>query len=162
MSVKLVLILGLLASGCDDPDASRPAAVETTAEQDADFERAVTAGRMLPDLQTYLASDAPPMRTFTFDRLAFSRGSATVRPVDQRTIYALANLLQNHPKARIQIIGYGDGDRGGIDNKSLPFQRAASIAGALRAAGVDATRLETAAGREDAKARAAQLLVLQK
>lgn len=161
-SVVWVLILGFHASGCDNPDEPRSTAVETTAEQDVDFVQMATAGKMLSDLQTYLASDAPPLQTFTFDRLTFIPGSSAVRPVDQRTIYALANILKNRPNTRIRIIGYGDGLRQGASDQSLPLKRAASIAGALRTAGVDASRLETAAGREAGKGRAAQLLVLQK
>ncbi len=161
-SVVLVLILGFLASGCDKSNESHSTSKETTVEQDADFVQMATAGRMLSDLQTYLASDAPPLAKFTFDRLTFSPGSSTVRPVDQRTTYALANLLENHPNARIRIIGYGDGDRVDARDKALPLRRAASIARALRTAGVEASRLETAAGREAGKGRPAQLLVVQK
>jgi outer membrane protein OmpA-like peptidoglycan-associated protein len=160
--ITLIAALAACISGCDGRDDAQSSPLETTAEEDADFVRMATAGRLLPDLQSYLTSDAPAPRTFNFDRLAFSSGSSKIQAADERTIYALANALRNHPSARIRIIGYADPEFDGADYKGLPLRRAQSIAEALREAGVDGSRLETAAGRTVGKGRVAQLLVLQK
>ena len=161
-SIALIAALAACISGCGARDDAQSSPVETTSEQDADFVRMATAGRLLADLQSYLTSDAPAPRTFNFDRLAFSPGSSRIQAADERTIYSLANALRNHPSARIRIIGYADPGFDGADYKDLPLRRAESIVEALRAAGVDSSRLETAAGRTVGKGRVAQLLVLQK
>ncbi len=74
-----------------------------------------------------------------------------MRSVDEATIYAVANVLKNHPDARIRIVSYADKDRDGDDYESLPLQRAASIINALETAGVEESRLEAAAGRVPGK-----------
>ena len=155
-----IVLLGLLV-GCDQQERSqKPAA--STAEADADFIRMASAGRMLPDLQDFLESKEPTPRSFTFDRVNFSPGSATVRSVDEQTIYAVANALQGHPGARVRIVGYDDGEGTRHANAALATQRAAAIVLALRKAGVAPSRLEAARGREDNAARATELVVLQK
>jgi outer membrane protein OmpA-like peptidoglycan-associated protein len=148
-------------AGCDVP--GQPAtSVQTTKAQDADFNRMATAGKMLSDLHTYLGSGDPAPQVFTFDRLAFAPGSSAIRPVDQPTIHTLAATLLNNPGVRARIVGYGDGDRIGADSGSLGLQRATVVLLALRKAGIDASRLEAAAGREANGQRAAQLIILQK
>ncbi len=159
-SAILIVLAGLVV-GCNEPER-RETPAQSTAEQDADFVRMASAGRMLPDLQDYLKSKEPTPRSFTFDRLNFARGSSTVRPVDEQTIYAIANALQAHENVRVRIVGYDDGERTRNQNGRLALQRAASIVFALRKAGVGPSRLEAAAGRQDNAARAAELVVLQK
>jgi outer membrane protein OmpA-like peptidoglycan-associated protein len=155
-----VMLLGSLA-GCGQPAASqRPAA--TTAEEDADFVRMATAGRMLSDLQDFLNSKEPAPKVFTFDRLDFRPGSASVRPVDEKTIYALANALQEHPGTRIRIVGYDDGSGTRDANATLARQRAAAVVIALRQIGVSSSRLEASSGHEGHGARSTELVVLQK
>jgi outer membrane protein OmpA-like peptidoglycan-associated protein len=160
--VLLAVILALLTSACDGPSKPASTAVQMTAEPDADFVRMATAGKMLSDLQTYLASGDPAPRTFTFDRLDFKPGSASVRPIDRPTTHTLAISLQNHPNVRVRIVGFGDGERTRTNNNSLGLKRAAAIVLALRNAGVEPSRLEVAAGREGNRQRAAQLIVLKK
>ena len=147
--------------GCGQQGTSkRPAA--TTAEEDADFVRMASAGRMLSDLQEFLKSKDPVPRTFTFDRLDFRRGSATVRPNDEQTIYSVAHALDVHPDARVRIVGYDDGTGARGANPALARQRAAAVLMALQKAGVAASRLEAVPGREGHGARATELVVLQK
>jgi outer membrane protein OmpA-like peptidoglycan-associated protein len=159
-AVVCMVLLGSLA-GCGQPaDSREPAA--TTAEEDADFVRMATAGRMLSDLQDFLKSEETAPRTFTFDRLDFRPGSASVRPVDEKTVYAIANALQEHPAARIRIVGYDDGSGTGDANAILARRRAAAVVTALRQAGVSSSRLEASIGREGNGARSTELVVLQK
>lgn len=158
----LALMLALLVSGCDAPDKAASAPAQTVAEQDADFNRMATAGKMLSDLQTYLASDDSASRAFTFDRLTFDPGSSRIRPVDQPTVQTLATTLRNNPAVRARIVGFGDGERSGSNNNALGLQRARAVLLALGNAGVDPSRLEAAAGRETNRQRPAQLVILQK
>ena len=160
--VLLVVLLAFAISACDGPSepASRP--VEPTAERDPDFARMATAGKMLSDLQTYLASGEPAPRTFTFDRLIFDPGSSEVRPTDQPSIHTLALSLRKNPDVRVRIVGFGDGERIRTNNNSLGMERATAIVLALRNAGVEPSRLEAAAGPEAHRGRAAQLIVLHK
>jgi outer membrane protein OmpA-like peptidoglycan-associated protein len=134
--IVLVALLSTLLVACNSSAEAPSEDDQSTAEQDAEFVRMATAGKLQSDLQSYLASDAPAPRTLTFDRLAFAPGSSTVQPIDQPTIYGLANVLQNHPEVRIRVLGYADPYRDGADHESLPLRRASSIAAALEAAGV--------------------------
>jgi outer membrane protein OmpA-like peptidoglycan-associated protein len=155
-SVLLIFLVGCGQQG----STQKPSA--STAEEDADFVRMASAGKMLSDLQDFLKSNDPAPRNFTFYRLDFKPGSATVRPVDEQTIYSVANALQAHPSARIRILGYDDGIATRNANPALAGQRAAAILIALQKAGVAGSRLEGARGREDHGARATELVVLQK
>lgn len=157
----LVSIVALLVSGCDAPNNSDLVPIQTT-EQDADFNRMATAGKMLSDLHTYLGSGDPAPRALTFDRLAFDPASSVIRPVDQPTIHTLAVTLQNNPDVRARIVGFGDGDRSGNNNTTLGLQRARAILLALSNAGIHPSRLEAVGGREANGQRAAQLIILQK
>ncbi|MBA3511874.1 OmpA family protein [Sphingomonas sp.] len=160
--VLLVVILALAIAACDGPSEPASTAAETTAERDPDFARMATAGKMLSDLQTYLASGEPAPRTFTFDRLNFDPGSSEVRITDQPSIHTLALSLRKNPDVRVRIVGFGDGERIRTNNNSLGMERATAIVLALRNAGVEPSRLEAEAGREAHRGRAAQLIVLQK
>lgn len=161
-AVLFVVIPALAISACDGPSEPASTAAETMAERDPDFARMATAGKMLSDLQTYLASGEPAPRTFTFDRLNFDQGSSEVRPTNQPSIHTLAIFLRKNPDVRVRIVGFGDGERIRTDDNSLGIERATAIVLALRNAGVKPSRLEVAAGREAHRGRAAQLVVLQK
>ena len=158
-TISIVLLVFLV--GCDQQGTSqKPAA--STAEEDADFVRMASAGKMLADLQDFLKSNDPAPRSFNFDRLDFRPGSATVRTIDEPTIYAVANALQAHPAARIRIVGYDDGIGTGAANPTLAIRRAAAILVGLQKAGVAGSRLEATRGREHHRARATELVVLEK
>ena len=150
-------VAAVFVAGCDAPSKPSSGPPQT----DAEFNRMVSAGKMLSDLQNYLASLDRAPQTFTFDRLSFDPGSALIRPVDQPTIHTLAATLQNYPAARARIIGFSDGDRDGV-TRSLGLQRARAIMLAVQAAGVPASRLEAAGGRDANGPRTAQLTILKK
>jgi outer membrane protein OmpA-like peptidoglycan-associated protein len=122
----------------------------------------VTAGKMLSDLHTYLASGDPTPRAFTFDRLSFAPGSSVIRPLDQPTMHTLAATLHNNPVVHARIVAFGDGDGSKTNDSSLGQRRATTIRLALLDAGVDASRLQAAAGREANGQRPAQLIILKK
>ena len=161
MKSALSRVLLLFLVGCGQ-QGTVPKPTESTAEEDADFLRMATAGRMLSDLQDFLDSKDPAPRSFTFDRLDFSAGSAKVRPVDEQSIYSVANALQGHPGVRVRIIGYDDGASTRMANPALASQRTAAILNALRKAGVASSQLEGARGRESYGARSPELVVLAK
>ncbi|AYV48585.1 OmpA family protein [Caulobacter flavus] len=100
------------------------------------------------ELQKYLASDAPTPRTFTFDKLNFDSASSAIRPVDEPTLVALARILDAYPKAKVRVEGYADARGSQVDNLKLGADRAAAVASALVAKGVDSGRIATAAGGE--------------
>lgn len=158
----LPAIIALLIAACEAPREPADTTDQSNTEEDADFNRMVTAGKMLSDLHTYLASGDAAPHPFTFDRLAFAPGSSLIQPVDQPTIHTLAATLHNNPDVRARIVGFGDGDRSKTDNNALGLQRAMALRLALTKAGIHPSRLETAAGREANGQRPAQLIILQK
>jgi outer membrane protein OmpA-like peptidoglycan-associated protein len=147
--------------GCGQQGTSKKPAA-STAEEDADFVRMASAGKMLLELQEFLESKDPVPRSFTFDRLDFRPGSAVVRSIDEQTIYSVAHALDMHPSARVRIVGYDDGMGTRDANPALARQRAAAVMLGLQKAGVAASRLEAVRGREGHGARATELVVLQK
>lgn len=101
------------------------------------------------ELQRYLASPRPAPRTFTFERLNFDTGSASIRPVDVATVDALARILAAYPDARGRIIGYTDARGSEGANADLGRRRAEAVRDAVVARNVDAARLEAVSGGEN-------------
>ena len=165
----IALILGILAlllalSRCHSDNATRAAttpqavAPVSPAAVAVPTERVVLPGGNALDLapaslnyelQRYLASDAPAPRTFTFDKLNFDTASSTVRADDQSTIDALGQILAAYPKATVKLVGYADARGTDPANKQLGEARAKSVAQALTAKGIAASRVTTASGGED-------------
>jgi outer membrane protein OmpA-like peptidoglycan-associated protein len=98
------------------------------------------------DLQAFLASSAAAPRTFTFDKLNFDTASSSIRPDDQQTLSALSQILAAYPKTGVRLVGYADARGTDSTNVKLGADRAASVAKALAAAGVDPKRIATASG----------------
>jgi outer membrane protein OmpA-like peptidoglycan-associated protein len=156
----IALPLAALVSACDWNTAP-PAERQSTEAEDADFARMVSAGKMLPDLREYLEEGDPAPRTFTFDRLIFDPGSSKIRAVDEQTLFALANLLREHPKVRARILGFDDGGNSGGNSAVLALRRASAVVRFLKEAGV-ANRIEGAGGNQGSGSRATQIVVLEK
>ena len=75
-------------------------------------------------------------------------GSAEVRPQYRKEIADLGAALAARPTSRVRIVGYADA-RGSTDaNADLGARRAAAVAAALVATGLQAGRIETATGGE--------------
>ncbi len=98
------------------------------------------------DLQAFLASPAAPPRTFTFDKLNFDTNKADIRADDQPTLSALSQILAAYPKAVVRLVGYADARGTDAANAKLGADRAAAVAKALTAAGIDAKRISSASG----------------
>jgi outer membrane protein OmpA-like peptidoglycan-associated protein len=98
------------------------------------------------DLQAFLGSAAAAPRTFTFDKLNFDTDSSTIRADDQPTLSALSQILAAYPKAVVRLVGYADARGSDAANAKLGADRAAAVAKALTATGIDAKRISTASG----------------
>ena len=98
------------------------------------------------DLQAFLASSAAAPRTFTFDKLNFDTASAQIRTDDQPTLSALSQILAAYPKAAVRLVGYADARGSDAANAKLGADRAAAVARALSAAGINLARISTASG----------------
>ena len=98
------------------------------------------------DLQAFLASTAAAPRTFTFDKLNFDTASSTIRADDQPTLSALSQILAAYPKAAVRLVGYADARGSDATNVRLGADRAAAVAKALIATGIDGKRISTASG----------------
>ncbi len=150
------LLFGLKSCGTDEA-ATTAAATPATAAAALPVETVTLPnGRRLGlapntlnyELQRYLASDAAAPRTFTFDKLNFDTGAATIRAEDQDTIDALAQVLAAYPAARAQVVGYADARGAAGANATLGADRAAGVKAALVAKGIDAGRLDSVSGGE--------------
>lgn len=80
---------------------------------------------------------------FSFDRLEFDTGSATLRPSSNAQLDAIASILKAYPNVAIKIGGYTDNVGDDASNRQLSAWRAARTKDALVARGVEASRLES-------------------
>lgn len=157
LALLLVLFGGLRSRGDEDAPGATvvtapPAAVATPG---AAGQPVVTERVTLPDgrpleldraglnfaLQSYLASDAPAGRTFTFDALQYETGSSRLRPEGERTLESLAAILLAYPKTVVRLEGHTDEAGDPANNQRLSAARAAETADALAVYGVAAERL---------------------
>jgi outer membrane protein OmpA-like peptidoglycan-associated protein len=88
-------------------------------------------------------ASAPLPHTFDFERLTFSRGSASVTPGSMKTVDDLAAMLKAYPSARIRIVGHTDTTGNAATNQTLSGARANAVERALVARGVGRDRIET-------------------
>ncbi len=100
------------------------------------------------ELQRFLASNEATPRTFTFDKLNFDTGSATIRAEDQANVDALAQILAAYPKAAGRVVGYTDARGSAGANANLGKDRADAVVAALGAKGVASGRVTAASGGE--------------
>jgi outer membrane protein OmpA-like peptidoglycan-associated protein len=148
----LLLALFALLRGCDTDDRQvRSAPVETRSTETTRSDAApgrLTEGTVAYELDRFLASDAPPPRTLTFDKLNFETGSSALRPEDVTDLDQLAQVLNTHPRARIAVIGYADARGSRRANARLGEERARAIVDGLTTRGIAADRLEGRSGGE--------------
>ena len=81
--------------------------------------------------------------------ILFATGSATVGPLLQQDLAALARNLMDYPNSTIQVIGHTDNVGNATYNLSLSRQRAAAVAAILIANGVPSSRITTIGRGED-------------
>jgi len=79
---------------------------------------------------------------FTFDRLEFETGSATLKPTSAEQLKNIAEILKAYPKVALKIGGYTDNVGKPADNLALSQKRAANTMQELVKLGTDAKRLE--------------------
>ncbi len=144
-----LLLLGL--RGCDrkkDGRVTETVSTTTTAAATAPTATgaAATTSSFNEDVKTFLASNDPAPKTFTFDKVLFDTASATIRPDDQATVDDLAATLASYPKAKVRLVGYTDARPVTGGNVRLGADRAAAVAKSLEAKGIAADRIETATG----------------
>jgi outer membrane protein OmpA-like peptidoglycan-associated protein len=104
----------------------------------------VARGGFAWTLQQYLASTEAGGRSFEFDGLHFASNSAELGQQSQPTVASLVSILQAYPNARVRVDGHTDevGDPAG--NKKLSEERAAAVAQAIIAGGVQPQRVTSA------------------
>ena len=79
---------------------------------------------------------------FTFDRLDFETGSATLRPTSAEQLRNIAEIMKAYPKVALKLGGYTDNVGNPDDNLKLSKLRAQNTMQELVKSGVDAKRLE--------------------
>lgn len=147
----LALILAL--SQCDN-DKNDADDVAGTAQQEEVVTPAVagaplTSGTLAYDLDRFLASSDGTPRTFTFEKLNFDSGKATIRAGDEKDLDDIARVFAGYPKARAAVVGYTDSQGAAASNRELGGDRARAVIAALGARGVAADRFEARTGGED-------------
>jgi len=79
---------------------------------------------------------------FTFDRLTFETGKATLKPESQEQLKNIAEILKAYPKVTLKLGGYTDNTGDPQANLKLSQQRAETVMADLVKLGVDAGRLK--------------------
>jgi len=134
----------------------------------------VRAGSIDEQLFRFLSGSTPAPKTFTFDYLDFDTGLATYTASSQPTIDGMAAILNAYPTAVVRVEGFTDSEGDDASNLALSQARADTVAQALVARGVAASRVSavgvgearpvgdnnTEAGR--AKNRRIELVVTQR
>ena len=79
---------------------------------------------------------------FTFDRLTFETGKATLKPESQEQLQNIAEILKAYPKVMLKLGGYTDNMGDPQSNLKLSQQRAETVMADLVKLGVEAGRLK--------------------
>lgn len=79
---------------------------------------------------------------FTFDRLEFETGSATLMPTSAEQLNNIAEIMRAYPQVNMKIGGYTDNTGGPEANLSLSQERANTTMSELVVLGVEAARLQ--------------------
>jgi outer membrane protein OmpA-like peptidoglycan-associated protein len=79
---------------------------------------------------------------FSFDRLDFETGSATLKPTSAEQLKNIAEIMKAYPKVGLKIGGYTDNTGNADANLKLSQTRAENTKQELVKLGVDAKRLE--------------------
>jgi outer membrane protein OmpA-like peptidoglycan-associated protein len=96
--------------------------------------------RELADLQ---AKQTDRGMLVTLGDVLFETGRAEIRPAAQESIGKLANYLNQHADRRVLIEGFTDSTGSDATNMTLSQRRSQAVADALRARGVDPSRVAT-------------------
>jgi outer membrane protein OmpA-like peptidoglycan-associated protein len=123
------------------------AAANASADANAARQQAANAQAQAQALQQEL-SDLQARQTdrgmlVTLGDVLFEFGRAEIKPAAQASIAKLAHYLNQHPDRRILIEGFTDSVGSDSANMVLSQRRSQAVADALRAQGVDPTRIAT-------------------
>ena len=78
---------------------------------------------------------------FSFDRLTFETGSATLKPESQEQLNNIAEILKAYPNVELKLGGYTDNVGDANANQKLSGDRADNVKAELVKLGIDAKRL---------------------
>ncbi|MCA1654183.1 MAG: OmpA family protein [Sphingomonadales bacterium] len=140
----LALILLLTQCGHRDDRSTTTTTQQTTTQRVAGAPLA--QGSLADQLDQFLASKGGLPRTFSFDRLNFDTGKATIRSADEQDLNDIARVFAAYPSARAAIVGYTDAQGSSGANEQLGADRARSVIAALQQRGVDPKRFEARSG----------------
>lgn len=80
---------------------------------------------------------------FDFDRILFDSGSATLRPESNEQVGNIAAILKAYPQVSVKVGGYTDNTGKAEDNLKISGERAAAVASAVIALGVEPARVSS-------------------
>ena len=128
------------ATASADANVARQQAVSAQADAAQAQAQAADLQRELADLQ---ARQTDRGMLVTLGDVLFEFGRAEIKPAAQASIGKLAHYLNQHPDRRILIEGFTDSVGSDSANLTLSQRRSQAVADALRAQGVDSTRIAT-------------------
>lgn len=104
---------------------------------------AVQRGSPEEELADFLASDAPPPRTFRFHGAEYESWSSAPNAPTLRRMYVMTQILHSYPHAKVTLVGYTDNDGTAAQNLALATARVDKMAEILVHGGVRPTHIET-------------------
>lgn len=128
------------ANASADANAARAQAAVAQADAASAQAQAAALQRELNDMQ---ARQTDRGMLVTLGDVLFEFGRAEIKPNAQGAIAKLAHFLNEHPDRRVLIEGFTDSVGSDAANLALSQRRSQAVADALRAQGVDPTRIAT-------------------
>jgi outer membrane protein OmpA-like peptidoglycan-associated protein len=101
------------------------------------------SGSIEDRLSAYLASAVKGSTGFTFDRIEFDTGSASLAPESREQLRKVAAILKAYPNADVTVVGHTDNVGNETANLALSRARAECVAKELTEAGVAQERVHT-------------------
>ncbi len=123
-----------------DANAARQQAAAASADAAQAQAQAAALQQELADLQ---ARQTDRGMLVTLGDVLFEFGRAEVKPAAQNALDKLAQYLNQHPDRRVLIEGFTDSVGSDSANLALSQRRSQAVADALRARGIDPTRIAT-------------------
>ncbi|WP_457393534.1 OmpA family protein [Roseateles sp. P5_E1] len=123
-----------------DANAARQQAAAANVDAAQAQAQAAALAQELADLQ---ARQTDRGMLVTLGDVLFEFGRAEIKPAAQTSIAKLAHYLTQHPDRRVLIEGFTDSVGSDSANLTLSQRRSQAVAEALRAQGVDPTRVAT-------------------
>lgn len=128
------------ANASADANAARAQASAAQADAAQAQAQAAALQKELADLQ---ARQTDRGMLVTLGDVLFEFGRAEIKPAAESALSKLAHYLQQHPDRRVLIEGFTDSVGSDQANLTLSQRRSLAVASALRARGVDPTRIDT-------------------